>query len=307
MRQLVLGLAYGYKWITLAVFVRSLRATGYQGEIALFLGGADRRTPVELRRHGVHVIPATLAYPFHASLAPCRGVDVGHLDAASPHVRRYAMYGMFLRDAAERYDDILLTDVKDVLFQRPPFDFPRDGAEICFFEEDPDRFIRDCPLNSRWLSEPFGAEALARVADRPILCSGTTLGTGRAIAAYCETMLACMTEHRIVGLGGDQGAHNYLVYTHGFEGMRLFPNESGPVLTMAMRKRPPSFDVNGNVLNARGEVPNVVHQYDRVPAVMDRVNRRYLSRWQRGWVALAQMKAQWRRRHGAGDATVGPP
>jgi hypothetical protein len=291
-RLLVLGLAYGYKWISLAVFVRSLRTCGYAGDLALFVGETNPRTYLELNRNGVKLIPIRSKYPYHESLAGCPGLNRDHLEKSCPHIQRYAMYRMYLHHLRREYDYVMLADVKDVLFQRNPFDFDAGGAEICFFEENRNRAIRDCPLNSRWISEPFGEATLALIGSNPILCSGTSIGTSGGVFDYCGAMLECMSRHRIVGVGGDQGSHNFLIYTKQIERMRIFPNEDGPVLTLATRTNSPQFNAQGNLVNLRGDVPNTVHQYDRCPRIMKVVNARYLNRGQRLWAWLAYRKAK---------------
>jgi hypothetical protein len=293
-KSLVLGLAFGYKWISVTVFVRSLRSCGYTGDLALFVGETNSRTYRELKKHEVELIPIRLKHPYHESLVGCRGPDLGHLETSSPHVQRYAMYLMYLHRVRHRYDAVMLADVKDVLFQRDPFDFDMGGARICFFEEEPSRAIRDCSLNSQWISEPFGNATLDQIGGNPIVCSGTSIGTSEAIFDYCGTMLDCMSRHRITGPGGDQGAHNFLIYTHKIDGMRIFPNEEGPILTLATRIGKPQFDSEGNMVNVHGKVPNTIHQYDRFPEIMEKVNARYLDLWQRLWVSLARTKSKLR-------------
>lgn len=292
MPDLVLGLASGYKWLSLAPFVKSLRQTGFDGNIVLFVGNCPQGTLRAIRKEGVTTIQVGATYPYHSELAASLPFDPSFFDHAAPHVKRYVMYKLFVSKNAGRYARIFLTDVKDVVFQKRPFDFDWHGADICFFQEEATRTIADCTLNSKWIEMPFGASALSAIANQPIICSGTTLGKTPAINSYLDAMLEYMVAHNITQVGGDQGVHNQLVYSRGFPGMRLFANEDGPVLTLAMRRPKITFDGNGNVTNTAGLTPNVVHQYDRFTEIIDRVNARYLTFGQRLWVHLARLKTK---------------
>ena len=197
---------------------------------------------------------------------------------------------MYLRASDERHDRVMLTDVKDVFFQRDPFAFDDGGAALCVFEEDRSLRIADCPLNATWLVRAFGEVALGHLADRPILCSGTTSGRIEGIAAYCDAMVETLRGRGVTWIGGDQGVHNFLVYTGRFGTARAFLNEDGPVLTLAARREVLKRNPSGFLVNRAGEVPNVLHQYDRSPALLRWAGARYMTFSQRLWVELAMAK-----------------
>jgi hypothetical protein len=122
----------------------------------------------------------------------------------------------------------------------------------------------------------FGPEVLARIADRPISCSGTVIGSTGAVAGYLDLMLPLLSPLDPDLPGYDQGAHNVLLHTGRLPGVRLHANETGPVLTLGhLTLDEVRTDGRGLVYNAAGGVPAVVHQYDRIPALRDEVWTRY--------------------------------
>ena len=104
-RRLILGAAVGYDFNQIQVFARSLRASGYTGDVVLLVGGLALRLARELEGHGIEV----------RRVVQIRSVT------RSIHTRRYGVYAEQLRASADRYDQVMLTDVRDVAFQRHPF------------------------------------------------------------------------------------------------------------------------------------------------------------------------------------------
>ena len=83
MKPLVLGLAYGYKWMSVTVFLKSLRASGFTGDLALFVDARDRSLRRQVERHGGIAIPVGAKYPYNDSLGDGDG-DGAFFDGASP-------------------------------------------------------------------------------------------------------------------------------------------------------------------------------------------------------------------------------
>ena len=62
MKDLILATSFGYSYAQLYPFLRSLKDSGFDGEIVLFVGNTSRETKKQLRREGVRLIP--FFYPF---------------------------------------------------------------------------------------------------------------------------------------------------------------------------------------------------------------------------------------------------
>lgn len=182
-----------------------------------------------------------------------------------PSCNRYAIYYLYLSKYGEKYSNVMLSDVRDVVFQRDPFDFEfEDGSLNCFLEEG-EKTIGSSEGNAQWIREGFGNNALGNIADKSISCSGTTIGSIDSIMAYLKAMINSFVQLKYHSWGIDQGVHNYIIYQGLVKNVKFYQNYRGPVLTMHYtneEKLP--FDSNGFLRNEDGSVINVLHQYDRL-------------------------------------------
>ena len=176
---------------------------------------------------------------------------------------RYAHYYEILQRTPDT-DQVLLTDVRDVLFQSDPFTPPAQQLEV--FLEEPGLTIGSEPFNRRWIHNLYGADELAAIGGLTASCSGTVAGPRDAVLNYLKEMSeAIMTRRRPLG-SHDQGVHNHLLRHDRFPHARIVPNGYGRVLTMG-GMRQVRRDAEGRALNHDGTVPAVIHQYDRHPTI----------------------------------------
>ena len=158
-------------------------------------------------------------------------------------------------------DRVFIVDARDLLFQGDPFSNWKADLEV--FCEDPSVTIGSCPYNSMWVGRKYGPEKLAQLADKPIICAGTTRGTRAAMLNYCRLMCDEI-ENDATGLNIDQGAHNRLVYDGLLDPVCITPNKQGCVQTVG-NQQTFVFDRQGRLLNDDGRPCPVVHQFDRHP------------------------------------------
>jgi hypothetical protein len=247
---LILGAFYGLKKADVSVFVNSLFKTGYRGRLVLFAAAIDKETHEFLLNAGVTVL----------------GYDHTQAHALMPiHAFRYFLYKNFLADVKESFSPVMLTDVRDVAFQRDPFDFQVSSGLHVFLEEQ--KTIGECPYNSLFVKKRFGAEELAHLSAFRISCSGITIGPGAAIRAYLERLCQLLLPSlKLVGY--DQGAHNHLVHRRLLSDVTVHENGDGPVLTLGyMDPEMIKTDPGGLVIGRSGQVVNILHQYDRCGAL----------------------------------------
>jgi hypothetical protein len=173
---------------------------------------------------------------------------------------RYGLYHEFLYRFAPEAQTILLSDLRDVVFQGDPFADPVDSLEL--FLEDERTRISDEEFNSRWLKDLYGADVLRQLERYPVSCSGTVAGSRAGVLRYLHLMDRSLISRRRVLGPHDQGVHNYLLRTGKFPGSSIKSNGQGRVLTMGRMQEPAV--TNGRV-DLNGFVPPVLHQYDRFP------------------------------------------
>jgi hypothetical protein len=163
------------------------------------------------------------------------------LTCADPYPYLKIRWGRFplLRDYLEECQTctgpVLVTDVRDALFQRDPFG---DGAPnvtgLQVFEEP--KFQK----TTHWLVKaPVSKCKGGLVLDEIMLCSGTTIGTREAMLEYLEIMhqemTAWMKDPKCCCNkmnGDDQSIHNYLYYTGKFPFAIAIKNRMGIVHTV---------------------------------------------------------------------------
>ncbi|MEW5774593.1 MAG: hypothetical protein AB1916_13825 [Thermodesulfobacteriota bacterium] len=256
---LILGMAAGYHFGDLRPFVASLAASGFSGRCVLLVSAATRGLE-HLAAFGVTAV----------RFAPPPGLE--HLPA---NALRYFLYLEYLRREKRAFRRILLTDVRDVAFQADPFSFPwPEGLSLAL--EYGGRTVGACPYTSRWVRQHLGGAVLDKLAGKPVSCSGTTVGSYAAVLDYVVKMIALLLPFTPAAhmAGYDQGVHNQLLHSGVIPDATVY-DSAGPILTLGWRKDPPAVAGNGDILNDAGLPAAIVHQYDRHPALLRAVRKRW--------------------------------
>lgn len=204
--SLVLGCATRIPPRLVGPFARSLRATDYKGRLGLVLGlygEAETRTLAGLADYAVSVdvqypavgepLVSTLrwmrttrrvrrAYPlaFSAAAMNTRAADrlsrwrALEFRLEGLQALRYRHYHDIITTVGADADQVLLTDVRDVVFQRDPFAETLDGLEV--FLEDSSLTIGGEARNRKWVRTLYGDRGLAACGHEVVSCSGTIAG-----------------------------------------------------------------------------------------------------------------------------------
>lgn len=202
-------------------FVQSLRKTGYNGAIVLgvvpWTSDSDHRWMQK--------------YRVTARDVPVISCPTGLCESSDPTMpvalARFRLFKKWLEEG--KYNGyVLISDVNDAIFQRDPFshlhmdltqsvievasewgwDTPGDGNDV-------GSTVGRNIFTRRWVADCMGDEAMRHIAERPVLCSGTTLGTWRGMTAYLQMMSSEITNRTSSGcrrFGVDQGFHNFLIH-----------------------------------------------------------------------------------------------
>eukprot|EP00527_Entomoneis_sp_CCMP2396_P006711 CAMPEP_0198147112 /NCGR_PEP_ID=MMETSP1443-20131203/33263_1 /TAXON_ID=186043 /ORGANISM="Entomoneis sp., Strain CCMP2396" /LENGTH=403 /DNA_ID=CAMNT_0043811273 /DNA_START=198 /DNA_END=1406 /DNA_ORIENTATION=+ len=185
---------------------------------------------------------------------------------------------------------MLLVDARDTVFQDDPFaHVPRntdptgESGLLYFFGESAEasNIGKSAKFNFRWIRSAYGIEIANAVSEKPIICSGATMGEAIAIETYLRAMVAEADETGTVLVGSDQGFHNRLFYSNKLanadriHAIVVFDQGTGIVNNLAAlrSKELPEWG-NGKVMektnsgeykvnNWDGSISPVVHQFDR--------------------------------------------
>jgi len=262
-RNVVLGTIKDYEFDVVNPFLSTLHSTGYSGDVVLFHCNIAERTVARLRRMGVILVPFQDSFPY---LEPTLAKHIGwgedrRIQTLDIYCLRHLLAYCYLKELANEYQHIMLTDIRDVIFQKDPFDFPIGGRLCCFMEREGISF-RGQSMNAEWMEIAFNGSTLERFYDNAIVCVGVTIGPSHLIIDYLTKMIDLFTKAPGMGWGTDQAVHNYLVHDGLLPKIRLYENNNGPVLTLGLEDQV-LVDCCGVIINKRGDIPNIVHQYDR--------------------------------------------
>lgn len=245
--DLILTVALGYEEAEIRRFLSSLRRQRYDGTLALFVDEHSQ-------------LPSCIENNERILYLKVRAAPEG--PPRQVVLERYFYYQEFLKNF-DRFDRCLITDCRDVIFQRSPFDFCG-WDRFNFFYALEERVIGDCSMNARWIAQRYGMGILHTMAGEVISCAGTVYGKKDAIRNYVSKMCSHLENApKIYGL--DMAAHNYIIRQDRIEGQRAFLNGLSPIMTIHyMAHESIQRTLNGEFANYDGTLPNLVHQYDRI-------------------------------------------
>lgn len=304
----VVGAGIGYGYPQVRAFLTSLRATGFAGSIVLILDARlDAHERARIEAHGVHVVGVAnnawyvvandrkaklarglLRSPIGQAITRRRSADARlHLQSASN--RRFALY----RELPDRLPQVFdqapwafLTDVRDVYFQRDPataFGPLAATSGLHLFAEGPPPGFDDGPDGTfrigeatstiRWVRGLSDDATATELASRRVICSGTILATPAMMVELSERIAAALgvlVPGRAT-FGYDQGALNLLYYTGRLDDLApvVHDNGTGGLATLGAIAGGPGWTAPGGEVEVNGEVAAVVHQYDRVPSLLE--------------------------------------
>jgi hypothetical protein len=285
MRDLILGIINGYAYYEIRRFMVSLRQTNSSAHLCLFAGPAiGSGTRQKLRRLGAEVVDYAEDFPF---------IREPHPDAPaslpSPiyifNYRHFLYYDYLLKHGGA-YRNVLLTDVKDVVFQADPFGFQvADAVHVAM--ENTNIPLGACCCTPDWILAGYDQTVLDRVKTKELSCAGTTIAPTARMKTYLRQMLEQIQSMKDAYVCADQAAHNLLLHDGALEPVKRLYNFEGPVLTVGTE---PQYRINddGKLVNRDGSVIAIVHQYDRHPDLIELFDARaFPSRWRRRFAKVS--------------------
>lgn len=282
-KKLILGLISGLSLEQVKPFFLSLEKSGYRGDTCMVVSDLGVATQAFLRSRGVQLVPFQKAFlkGFPALVAKLPGVVLSrrrrasfdrHLAPAYMHPRcaRYFFQQSCVQEFGGNYSHIMLTDVRDVLFQADPFAFTLPDG-LCVFLEDRSRTIGSCQHHSRAVLLAFGASALKAMSGQPIVSTGVTLGTTASIRDHLARVTRILCEKR-ERQPIDRAVQNFLAQQEPPANLHRFENVSGPVLTLGgVDPARLQFNGRGQIVTPAADAVNTLHQYDRQPELAQKL------------------------------------
>lgn len=188
---------------------------------------------------------------------------------------RYSWAHSFLGELDPKPKMVLLADSRDVYFQGDPFE---DNQQSILCGEEP-MTIGSCPINSNWIETSYRKKILQEIKDRPVLCSGVTLGNYADVYVYADAMVSDIENNalKLVGKqGSDQGIHNKILHLN--KDITYSTSRNGDELIATLHSsdlREFNFREAQGLLTKDGRPVKIVHQYDRHEKLREWVRETY--------------------------------
>lgn len=183
---------------------------------------------------------------------------------------RFLYYRDFLKENAQNYDKVLITDVRDVLFQTNPFLGDWGDSLHCFLE-DSKHSIASNEWNSRWIKSIGGDLLLNQIGSCPISCAGVTYGSSKVMLEYFEKMCEYLID-TLDKFDLDQGIHNKMIWQNELSSVQLGECNKSAVLTVGLvEDNSLRYNSEGLLINEDDSLIAIVHQYDRKKEVQEKL------------------------------------
>lgn len=280
--DLIIGAADNYTWQQVKPWAKSIRQTGFDGEVVLIVYRVPNELIEQCEANGVIVVEATS----DDFIQPINHNKMG-LATQAHQLRNFHMW-QFLRTEETDYRYVIVTDTRDIYFQTNPsqwldrmfdeeYDIMLPSEAILFEKED---------WNAKMVKDAFGPYLWEYVLrDKPACNSGTFVGKRKAMQ---EMLLTMYLVAKNIGMSGiDQGTLNVLGHTAFRDrtyvcGMNLgWACQCGTVLDPTKAYlwerlyEPQPKIIDHVVLNSMNNPFVIVHQWDRVPELRQLVEARY--------------------------------
>ena len=207
------------------------------------------------------------------------------------HVARFVFIYDYLRQNWEKYKFVITTDMKDVYFQRNPFEWLHNhfkpglmysivtGSEAMKYEDE--------PWGNENLMQTYGSYIHRLNKDNTIYNVGVLGGKSEYIKDLLFNIFSNAVNRPIPIV--DQAVFNVLVQTQPYKNITYFASmddawacQAGTVADPSkieqfrpkLLEKEPIFK-DGKVYNAAGEEFYIVHQYDRVPEWKEFVMKKF--------------------------------
>jgi hypothetical protein len=202
---------------------------------------------------------------YSSMFAPLR--SIGQLAVRIVH-ERFFIALQVLKAHPNIFENVLLTDCRDVVIQQDPF---RLVDEQLMSGIEPE-IIKNERYTSKWIEAAYGRDVLDRIAERPVVCAGVTLGTAAKIEDYltalCDEMWRHLSQMIFQDFGYDQAAHIYLIFEKELE-LELTSNQQGIITTVSLEDVTRlEIDYRQELVKVGNRYPAVIHQYDRHPKLL---------------------------------------
>lgn len=290
-KNLVIGNASGYTWDQVKYWVNSLKKTDYDGDIALCVSDVNAETIQKFNSEGILTFAYGMKNPDGSYSLP--------KDGTAPHVARF-FYMWLVLDKLSDYDFVVSTDVRDVIFQKNPVVELSSPQNLIVSSEG--MWYKDEPWGNRNILEAYGPFFQGTLSEKDIYNVGVVAGRYEQVKNLFLNIFLMSINRPIPVV--DQASYNMIIrlmtpqdellidppgwaiqlgttpqaVLEGTSGDLAYLVKNGAISADDYQKSyhgPLFFDYGGKVTNNKDEEFAIVHQWDRVPTLVDAVKVLY--------------------------------
>ena len=285
MTDLIIGCYTDYNWDKIKFWVNSIEKSGFTGDKAMVVFNSDFATVQQLLNRGFNI------FAFNRNDEQQRFFYPGNFSVV---VQRFYHMWQFLNQLPEgkNYDNVIATDVKDVVFQTNPSEWLTKNMG--------NKKLLVSSESLKYANEPWGNENMARsfpmmhsaMMDKTIWNCGVLAGKADVIKdLFLNIYLSCLgaPQHVPGGGGPDQAALNILLNLEPYKKITKYvESEAGWACQAGTTVDPskienyrpyllePSPKWDGEFATTHtGKRYAVLHQWDRIPDWKHTVEERY--------------------------------
>lgn len=259
-KNLIIGSFQGFNWSVISPFFYSFKKAKFENCICvMFVNNVSQETINKVQSLGIIVYSIPEKY--------------NNLTIIN---YRWKLYEDYINENKDKYNLIFTADVRDVFFQKDVFKFYENKKSFLGVAIE-DNYLTE-NMNKKWLIEAYGQKLYETIKNERIICVGTIWGTPDKFCEFCEIMWEKLNsewslKYKVI----EQAVGNYIIYHDKmFNDCIIKSDNSGPVMTVCLTKRTHiKLDKEKNILNRRGKIAAVIHQYDRKPDLMKKVQKKY--------------------------------
>lgn len=299
MKDLIIGGASNYTWDQLKFWINSIKKSGFSGDVVLVGTNLTKETIEKLTQEGIILSLYGKRNENGDIIAPTNG---------APHVERFFYMWNYLMTTSTIYRNVITTDTRDVIFQRNPSDWLDDKIitrykMVCSSEG---MRYKNEPWNNKNMLDTFGPYFHNALKEKTIFNVGVIAGDSNFVRDLLLSIFQ-MSINRPVPIV-DQAVYNFLLNLTQYNvstlctdntedwavqlGTTLEAVKSGKGdLGMTYGSDPtkhiiyqtlfediqPTITEDGLVINNGGQPYHIVHQYDRVPFLKEKIEAIYGS------------------------------
>ena len=259
-KNLILGVIKQYKWEVVAPFFISFKKAGFNNcDCVIFVEDITNETINIIKNFNVTVI------------------KIKKIIQANIINYRYKLYEDYLRNNLDKYKLVLAIDIRDSFFQEDIFKYYQNNKSFLLLTMEDDYLTQG--TNKIWLIHAFGNNIYKTIENERIICSGTILGSANKFLEFTSMIWKTANTNNISrDTWNDQAIVNYLVYHKLFlhDSIVKNQNKDSLILTLACANKSNFLiDPEDNILNGKGEIAPVIHQYDRHSNIVIKVLNKY--------------------------------